>query len=130
MLLQTPVPNGTQSLPSCLTMFVLSVPPPRLPAEKLPPRYTSLPLIAIALTKKLPIVPKNAPPGRLDQLLPSHFAMLKAIWPPPTFIVKLPPTKTSLPRAARVETVPGTPLPSANQLLPSQRPILLTATPP
>src|SRR5437773_518742 len=96
-LLFTPVPIGIQLLPSCRTMFVLSGPPPMLPATKFPPTYNSLLCTARALTVKLPISPNQGIPGRADQVVPSHFAMFKAV-SVPTFLLKVPPTNTSLPR--------------------------------
>src|SRR5262245_53242332 len=85
--------------------------------------------MAIALTVKLLMVPKNAAPGKGAHSAPFQRATLKAM-PDGVFIVKVPPAKTSLPRTAMALTTPGTPAPSADHSAPFHRAMLRAAAPP
>src|SRR3990172_5286756 len=94
---------------------------------KLPPTYTSLPPIAIALTvEKQGVEHPLTPPPNADQLLPSHLAILLALMPPA--VVNLPPTYTLVPLTASVRATSFRPLLNDDQLVPFHLAILFALT--
>src|SRR5690348_1424840 len=87
--------------------------------EKLPPTKRSLPInvsvAALGVIGVYGLVERPLP--RLDQVVPSHLATpLETTFPE---LANEPPTKTSLPRRAMAETVPGVPVPKLDQFAPS-----------
>src|SRR5690606_19823348 len=132
----TPLPDEPDSplhaVPSQRAMLFAVTAPAWL---KLPPAISAPPCTASTRTDGLPSPSRPLPSD--DHALPSQRATRRAGWPPA--VVKLPPTTRSLPNTRNARTLgtsdvgllaSSTPLPSAAQVLPSQRAMRCTAVSP